>query len=218
VLYVGFDDTWRWRMVRDGYYHRRFWANVVRFLSTLQARRFTITTGGSRFALGEKIAVEVEAYDEAYQPLRAASLSLDVTDVTAGESLPPLVLEAVEGKPGVYRKNDFEPRRKGAYRLSPQGLLADANDPALAKQIVVEPPQAEFARTEADEATMRSLAWPTDKFLRVEQIDRLAEIPAGRWTSTTETPRDLWDTKLALLVVVTLLTLEWIGRKKYNMT
>jgi len=44
VLYVGSDETWRWRYVQDGYYHRRFWANAVRYLATLKARQVVIMT------------------------------------------------------------------------------------------------------------------------------------------------------------------------------
>ena len=49
TAYLGFDETWRWRFIEDGFYFRRFWANLVRYLAPLNARQIVITTGGDRF-------------------------------------------------------------------------------------------------------------------------------------------------------------------------
>ena len=217
VLYVGFDETWRWRMVRDSQFHRRFWANCVRYLATLQARRLIITTGGSKFGVGEMITVEAEAYDESYRPLEQEALELQMTDLATGTRLRTITLKAAgKDKPGHY-KASFVAEHRGQYELSAPQVQADPNDAVTAKQIAIELPQAEFARTEADVATMKSLAWPPEKVLDLGQIDQLNEIPSGRWTSTHEVPKFLWDTKLMLLVIVALLVTEWILRKKYHM-
>lgn len=217
VLYLGFDETWRWMLVRDGYYYRRFWGNVVRYLATLQARRVMITTGGSRFIVGEPITIEVEAYGRDYQPLQKDKLDVDVVNTQTDRVERTLELMAIDGKPGQF-KVTFVAEHRGNYKLTPLIEPDDPNGMPAFKQIQIALPQAEFVRTEADSGTMKSMAWPPEKYLDIGQIDRLAaEIAAGRWTSTNEVPKYLWDTNLALMLIVALLATEWILRKRYNM-
>jgi len=215
VLYVGFDETWRWRFVRDAYYHRRFWSNAVRFLASLKARRVVITTGGDRFSVGEKITVEVEAYDDQYRPIRNETFELKMTNVATAESKK-LTLKAVdpENRPGQY-KTTLVARRTGTYELEAD---RDADDAPQAKQILIELPQAEARRTEADLAAMKTIASRPENFLHVHEVDRLAGlIRPGRLTTYHDVPRELWDSPAALFLIVLLLVTEWILRKKHNM-
>ena len=100
----------------------------------------------------------------------------------------------------------------------------NADQIVAAKEIVIELPQAESLNKEAGETTMRligsrSIAAGDDQaFLPLREIDKLAEwIAPGRKRSILELPRELWDTRLALLLIVALLTAEWILRKKHNL-
>ncbi|HUS92879.1 MAG TPA: vWA domain-containing protein [Phycisphaerae bacterium] len=216
VLYCGFDDTWRWRYIREGYYHRLFWSNVVRYLATLQARHVVITAGGDRFPAGERIALEVEAYDENFNPLKQDTFDVEMIDLSTGEG-ETIKLQAVADKPGRY-KATIRASRTGTFELT--ALKGDpmAAEKVQSKTIRVELPKAEDLRPEADRATMQNLASRPQNFLPVHEIDRLAElIPADRKTAVREVPWELWDSNLTLLLIVLLLGVEWVFRKKYNM-
>ncbi|HDZ20817.1 hypothetical protein LCGC14_0269020 [marine sediment metagenome] len=228
VAYVGFDSTWRWRFVQDGYYHRRFWANLVRYLARSgTGKRITITTGGERFVAGRPITIEVEAYDEAFAPVRARTFDVEMIDTETGQRHT-ITLAAVdpEKQPG-YFKGDIDETvtaHQGRYRLTAMVDDPNADQIVAAKEIVIELPQAESLNKEAGEATMRLIgsrsiaAGSNEAFLPLRQIDKLAEwIPPGRKRSILELPRELWDTRLALLLIVALLTAEWILRKKHNL-
>jgi len=216
VLYLGFDGTWRWRFLRDGYYHRLFWSNVVRYLATLRARHVVITAGGDRFSAGERITVEAEAYDENFSPLRAETLDVEMIDVQTQKS-ETIVLKAVAKKPGRY-KATIRAARTGTFELT--ALKGDpmAKEKVQSKIIRIELPKAESLRTEADRATLENIASRRENFLEIHEINRLAElIPSDRKTAVWKDPWELWDSNLTLLVIVLLLAVEWIFRKKYNM-
>ena len=84
--------------------------------------------------------------------------------------------------------------------------------------IRIDLPKAEAVRTEADRATMENFATRPENFVTVDHADKLAElIPDDRKTAVREVPRELWNSNLMLLLIVLLLTGEWIIRKKYNM-
>jgi hypothetical protein len=216
VLYVGTNDTWRWRYIRDSYYHRLFWSNIVRYLATLRARHVLITAGGDRFSAGERITVEVEAYDESFKPLEAPNFKVDMVDTETLKS-ESIMLEPVPGKPGRF-KATFRATRVGTFELT--ALHGDplAKEKVQAKTLRVELPKAEATRTEADLATMENLATRPENFLRIADIDKLPKlIPSDRKTAVRQVPRELWSSNFTLMLIVTLLTVEWVLRKKYNM-
>lgn len=215
VLYVGMDESWRWRFIEDGYYHRRFWSNVVRYLAPLDARQVVITTGGDRFSAGDRISLEVEAFDREYKPLRQETLTVRMKDVNTGE-ITEHELEAIENRPGRYSL-DIVAERTGTYELTVPESVADRNRQA-SKQIVIELPRAEARRSEANPRPLRTLASKPEFFLTAAEIDQLAErLPAENLTTIDNEVHTLWDTGAMLLVVLSLLGVEWFVRKRNNM-
>lgn len=215
VLYVGFDETWRWRFLGEGRYQRRFWGNVVRYLAPGNARQVVITAGGDRFDAGSPIRVDVEAFDRDYKPLRRDSFPLRVVNTRTRET-ETFDLAPIEGKPGRYQAT-IQPGHTGVYELTCPPDLADPVRVA-GKQIVVELPAAESRRTEADRRTMRTIASKPEYFLTADQIERLAElIPPGRLDAVEYERYTLWDTKLTWILIAGLLAMEWFLRKRKNM-
>lgn len=218
-LYLGFDESWRWRAVEGGAYYREFWTNVVDFLSAgrLQKKRIIITTGADRFTVGEKMRVRVEAYDRDYKPLDRKTLKVDLVETTTGTSRTiTLRLDAKKKAGGHY---------EASVRLSDIGvfeLTAMKDDPAYkgevaGKTITVTLPAEEFIHPEADPATLETIA-SEERFMAVQDSDRLIRlIPPGKMTVFNDVPHELWDVPLAIILVVTLLAVEWILRKKHNM-
>jgi len=228
VAYLGFESTWRWRLVRNGYYHRRFWANVVRYLASAGAgKRVTISTGGERFAAGQTIDVEVEAYDEAFAPETGETFEVILINVDTGDQTP-ITLAAMDrqNQPGIY-SGQIDPTltaQRGTYRVTALPDHPHAEQIVAAKEFVIELPQAEAFRKEADEATMRligssSLAVGAEGgFVGLHDVAKLGQwIPPDRKQSIQELPRELWDSRLTLILVVVLLTAEWILRKRHNL-
>jgi len=216
VLYVGFKDTWRWRFVEEGAYRQRLWGNIIRYLATLQPRQVVITAGGERFSAGERITLDVEAYDEKFQPLTDETFEVQRIDTATGET-DALVLEKLAGKPGRYRKT-IVADKTGTFELTAMKDDPLADQKVASKRIVVALPQAELRRREADAEVMSNVASRPENFLRIDEAGRLAElIPPGRLTADRYESRELWDSNLTLILIVVLLGVEWILRKKYNM-
>jgi hypothetical protein len=216
VLYVGFDETWRWRYVQDGRMHQAFWDNVVRYLASLRAKQVVITAGGDQFSTGERITIEVEASDENYQPRHEEEFKVEMIDTQTGDD-ETIVCKLVPDKPGRY-KATFRASRTGEFLLT--ALKGDPHqaDMVQSKTIRIDLPKAEALRTEADRATMENLATRAENFRTIDRADDLVRlIPDDRKIAVREVPRELWNSNLMLLTIVLLLTAEWILRKKYNM-
>jgi uncharacterized membrane protein len=214
VVYLGTDETWRWRAYRDGACHRRFWGNMMRYLATARSRQVIITAGGERFSAGENIAIEVEAYDEKYQPLSGGTFELKMVNTRTNDSQT-LTAAGVEGKRGRF-KLSYKAAAVGSYEIQPAD---EALVPLTStKRIEIELPQAEALRTEANEEVMRNIASRPENFLRIADAGNLANlVPVDRLVTVDERRLELWDTKAMLLAMVLLLGVEWIIRKKHNM-
>ncbi len=215
VVYVGFDETWRWRFVADGLYHRRLWGNLVRYLAPQSPRQVVISTGGDRFDTGDKIKIEVEAFDREYKPLQAESFKVRMIDTTTGQAQEHK-LSAVAGKPGQYQ-GIIQADRTGTFELTCEKSIADRSKVA-GRTIVVELPQAEARRTEADDRLLKTIASRPEFFMQAGDIEKLPSfIPPGLLTTVHENRFTLWDTKLTLMLIIALLTAEWILRKRNNL-
>ncbi len=216
VLYIGFDESWRWRFLRDSRYYRIFWSNVVRYLASLKARQIVITTGGERFNVGQEITIRAEAYDDEFRPL--TTKTLDIVKINIGtQEKETLHLTKDESGKGRY-KLTVKMAHAGTFNLTALEDDPLAGEKVASKRIVVSLPQAEWKRCEADTATMQTIASNPKNVLNVWEIDRLAElIRPDRFPAVNNVERELWDSWLTLLVIVVLLTIEWILRKKHNM-
>ena len=231
-LYVGTDETWRWRFLSDGGYYRRFWSNVVDFLASgrLRKKRVIITAGGSRFSIGEELRIRVEAYDRQYRPLEDKTFQVDMINAATKEVVRTIVCEPeTRRKPKTNGGEAGTEQVKGRYQvnlpLKTVGtfeLTAKRDDPTYKgevseKTITVALPQEEFRHPEASPETLRGIA-PEGRFMDIADSDRLAKlVPPGKMTVYHDVPHDLWDVPLAIILIVTLLAIEWILRKRYNM-
>ncbi|MFP4104907.1 MAG: hypothetical protein ACLFVU_02360 [Phycisphaerae bacterium] len=226
VLYLGFDATWRWRYLDDAYYHNRFWENAIRYLAVLRKRNITISTGGDRFSVGEKITVEAQVLNEEYKPSTEEKFNVTMISVESGEkrSLELDQVKSPDGEPTGRFSKEFRLEKTGTFELTALTDDPKHEEKVAGKRIVVELPQAEARRPEADQGTMQAVAIdPKLNYMTIADIESLVEpgsrrkIPEGRLKPVREEPRTLWDTKLMLLLIVTLLAVEWALRKKFNM-
>jgi len=220
VLFLGFDGTWRWRYVRDACYYNRFWGNVVDFLAAgrLEKKRVIITTGGAVFDAGSDIRVRVEAYTRDFAPMDAKTFTVRLAPLGGGEASEHVLAAVKEG----FFEGVIPAARTGRFEIVPKADPGGAGDwtdqDVTPKRIEIRLPEEEFRRPEADREALRELAGDDARFLRIDQVDALAErIPPGKLTTVTEVPRTLWNTLLALAVVGAMLLAEWAVRKVYNM-
>ncbi|MBS3820683.1 MAG: hypothetical protein KGY81_02855, partial [Phycisphaerae bacterium] len=215
VVYVGFDETWRWRFVDDGFYHRRFWGNIVRYLAPLNARQVIITAGGDRFSAGQKITLEVEAFDKEFKPRTEPTFTIRMVDTKTGEAVEH-ELAAIDNRPGQYTAT-IVASRTGTFDLTAADDTIDPSQVA-GKQIVIELPQAESQRTEANRRVMEKLASKEEYLLGIEDVKHLADlIPPGQLEAVEYERHALWDTVPVWVLIAVLLAVEWFLRKRNNM-
>ncbi|TVQ62740.1 MAG: hypothetical protein EA379_05075 [Phycisphaerales bacterium] len=226
VLYVATDEIWRWRYGRGELLPERFWLQMIRLLGreslARSGRLATINVSPRRSVVEQPVRISVELLDQSLIDTGYASVSVRAQRAPRpGEDDAPPVAEltlrphAATGADGLHRAFSITwlPPEPGEWslRVAEPGLTA-LN---LSAEASVALPDDELRNPETDHALLARLSSETGgRVFAPEQLDTLPEhLPNRQIRILTERSEPLWDTPLALLIVVLLLTLEWVGRK-----
>lgn len=218
TLYWGTDETWRWReYTRDQVYYK-LWGTLLQRMRVgrlSRSKRYNLFLG-ENFSPGDRVQVEAQVFDENLAPASAPVVEAEL-ETPSGEksSLP---LKAVPGKPG-YFQGVVEAGREGQYKvkLGPKGRPEDWT----VETFSVKTPALEFESVALDRALLESLCSQTGgMYFPLTRADELAhhrpEFKRNTFRETRE--RELWDSPLALLGFLLLLSTEWALRKKWGLS
>jgi hypothetical protein len=215
VVFAGTDETNRWRSLYEQAYNR-YWINGIRYLleGRLQAgnSRLRLLASEEKVDLGDAIELTAEAKDEALQPIAADSYAVLVE--RDGEPAETLQLEPVEGVPGSFNKR-LRPTQLGTYRVRSAekvGKNVEVSFQVVAAQIE-RPGPMDRAELAAVAGTVGGELFETPQAL-LAALDR---IPSRTATDTFRTPHALWDGWPTIVVVLVLLSIEWLLRKRFNL-
>ena len=213
VLWIGTENTWRWRKNTGDLYHTRFWGQIVQRMA---GRR--LATGSRRSELrsdraiakeGENFTVFARLLDENFLPREDETIEATLVKSNSNTAYSKKVtLRAVPGSPGYYR-SEFSAEDQGRYRLT----IID--DESSGIDLNVRGADREFSKTAIDEKTLKEIADITNgSYLREENLNDLPTIakiePAKIKISREAT---LWSSPLYLILLLLPITIEWFMRK-----
>ncbi|UUO05426.1 hypothetical protein M4951_18845 [Blastopirellula sp. J2-11] len=225
VVYISFNELWRLRRMHGEKYYRQFWSQLINRLGLSHAlgaqKRFVVRAERDQYLVDEKALISVEAYDENFEPLSAATLAggalqgeLETPD-DSGRALSPREITIPE-----LRTGRFEIRvpvnRQGQY-------VVRVKDPVTDKVSEVRF-QATGASAELRSA-VRNVSLQNDIAqqsggiaVELQEIDALfdkIELKDVREEVTRNEP--LWGTPLWFVLLVGLMLGEWYSRKRANL-
>ena len=210
VLFLGTDNTWRWRKNVGDLYHSTFWGQLVQRLAGTRllagSRRSQLRTDRQSYDTGERITVYAKLADASWDPVRDETVRATLTDAIGRPR--EVLLRAVPEQPGQFRA-EFSAPEAGRYRLS------IASDPDSPIDLSVRPSGAELANPAMDEALLEQLAATTGgKYFTSETLLTLPALITDKTaTSVTQSQANLWSSPLAFLLIVLTITTEWVIRK-----
>ena len=114
----------------------------------------------------------------------------------------------------------MKPSETGTYKLwiGPEGLAGEKERAFASFSVAI--PMREYEDPTLDRTTLESLAQQTEgKFLPLHDLDQLPQAVKSRGESISVITRedDLWDSPLAFILVLLLVTAEWVLRKVARM-
>ncbi len=213
VMWVGTENTWRWRRNTGDLYHTRFWGQVVQRMAGRRlatgSRRSELRSDRSIAREGDRFTVFARLLDQSFQP-RTDETIRAVLSESGSQPGPPrtVTLRAIPGSPGEYRA-EFPAGEPGRYKL---GL---PDDTGSGIDLTVRGTDREFTQTAMDINTLQEIASITGgQFLREENLH---EFPSILNLEPTEIrlsrESELWTSPLYFILLLLPLTIEWFMRK-----
>jgi hypothetical protein len=223
VIYVATDEIWRWRYGRGEALYERFWLPLIRLQGRESLARSSkpaiLEISPRRAVVEQPVRIELRLLDQSLVDLRLQATSVRVRRTNDEED------------PGVE------------LRLTPEGGISSrgvsqtfattwlAPDPGLYTVESIEPllsgldlsgsfevtlPDDELRQPETNHALLETLVAETEgSIVNVSDVDALPDLIRRRERLIAGTPdiATLWDRPIVLIVLVLLLTIEWVGRK-----
>jgi hypothetical protein len=214
VLWMGTDNTWRWRRNMGERFHTMLWGQIAQKLGMhhlLGGSKLTqLTTDKQSYTAGERVSITGRIANADYTPMRDAKVPSTLG--IAGKPDQEVELRAVPDQPGAYRA-DFIAQTAGIYRF------ATKRDAKTVLEFSVAEPRFESGETAMNEAALREMAAVTGGgFFREENLHDLpAAISAKTERIATTLDGELWSSPIFFLLILLVGSLEWLLRKKWQL-
>jgi hypothetical protein len=211
VMFVGTDNTWRWRKNVGDLYYTALWGQVAQRMAMLHvlggSKRTRLSTDRKSYVTGERVLVFARLQTPTAEPLQDPSVK-GVFGMRSGGKQTEVILRAAPDHPGLYR-GEFVAPLPGQYQFFVEQDLDTPLD------FTVTEPKFEFGETAMNEAMLRDIATTTrGAFFREEDLYKLPETIAAK-TERVKSPLEveLWSSPLYFMLMLLVLTGEWVLRK-----
>ncbi len=217
VAYVGTDEIWRWRYGRGEDLPERFWLPLIRQLgrsSLGQAdANATLSATPDDALVGAPVQIRVDLLDQELVDSAPQTVRADVTRPGA----PPVRVQLTRSDESGVRARyagTWGADEPGSYVVRITEPLLAAYD--LAAPVSVAWPDDERRHPETDHALLADLARRTNgAVVGLGDLTSLPDrLPNRELVIRGEPERaTLWDRPVVLVLLLVLLTMEWIGRR-----
>jgi len=221
IAYIATDEIWRWRYGRGEALPERFWIQIIRLLGReglARAGQSAILTATPDDAqIEQPIRIQIELVDQALVDIDLGAVVVTLTrDPEPGEasaSTPVELTLRAESADARTFATIWTPNEPGTWTIKPteSSLVALG----LEESVRVVLPDDETRHPETDHELLASISEQTGGRVLPpgDLVDLPQLLPNRRTRIVHEIAEPLWDTPLALILVIGLLTLEWVGRR-----
>lgn len=220
-LYVATDEIWRWRYGRGEKLYERFWLQLIRMLGRESLARSgalaILEADPSRAVVDQPVRVVMELLDQSLVDMGLPTITVELERAPGpGESGPARPIEMVL-RPDEGGRQAFAavwlPSQPGVWTIKPTD--SSLVPLGLSRRVEVVLPDDELRSPETDHVLLSRLSDQTGgRTFTPEDLGQLTEhLPNRQVRLVNEVTESLWDTPLALILVVLLLTFEWVGRR-----
>jgi hypothetical protein len=222
VLYVGTDNTWRWRRNSDERFYPILWGQIAQKLGLAHllggSKRTQISTDKQSYSVGERVTIYARLYTADFNPLKDASVeggyAVKGADgaAPADSSKQSVTLRAVPDQPGMYR-GDFTVLMPGVHQFSVK------SDPGTVFEFSATEARFEFGETAMNESLLKQMAEISGGgFFREENLAKLPEaLSAKSERVASVVDAELWASPLYFLLLLIVATVEWALRKRVQL-
>ena len=223
TIFGAIDDSWRWRYYTGESVFSTYWVQQVRYLARgrkLGQRKVAFFADRPRHELGETVRLTLRVLDP--QLLRQLPDRIDVK-VSGADGEPDRTVALTrdparpDGTPAETYAGGFAATRVGRFAATLPSLAPGVDPASVPVDVAV--PQLELASPQVDLPALTRLAGETrgEVVPYADALQKLAAIPSAERRIPVRSAEPLWDSPLALVIFMGLITTEWVSRKLFGM-
>jgi len=219
------DTTWRWNfgLIGEGKSNRayfNFWRQAIRWLiKAPELKLVRIRTNKNEHLPGERVEITIKVYDRYYRPNEDAYIKLKMI-LPSGKAVRLDSISSLE-RPGEF-ESEYPVSREGTYRVEVEAWERGATLGSDSKTFIVKTPYLEWENANLNEKLLKNISETTGGRYYHITDPRLKSIsfdfPPLKPEVIEEKGIELWDTSVAFLLLVTLLSGEWFIRKRSGLS
>lgn len=215
-VYLGTDETYRWRSGEGEKYYSILWGQIMQSLALelLEggSARTQLKADRREYVLGDKALLSARVYGDGFTPLIAPSVEAVLRTTTTGPDGQPTerqeTVNLSASAQGGFRL-EFEPKTPGDYSLSLN------RDSETVLHFAVVEPRLEKVKTALNDRLLRAVAEASGgRFLREEDLHGLSKLIREKSAVISGFKRiELFHSTWWLAVLVVLAGGEWLLRR-----
>ena len=211
-------STWRWQMMMPSVdeSHETLWRQLLRWLAVSAPERVTIDFDREFYNVGDEVNITATVLDMEYEPDNDATLWMQANNPLDIVTDTPMEWNIEED--GVYRAS-FVVEEEGVYDLLVDVASAAGEGASGASEkraaFVVTPSLREYNNAAMDSGLLARIAEASGgTYFNVDGIDALADTVEFTPNAFSEEVQiDLWDQPWLLVLLISLLCLDWVARR-----
>ncbi|MFK7862512.1 MAG: VWA domain-containing protein [Granulosicoccus sp.] len=220
-LVLGTSGTWRWQMGLEStdQRHEMFWRQLATKLVDGVVPRISVAASKAVYRDSDTAMISVDAYSAGYEPLRQASLPVQMT--LPDGSVQTVALQADALRPGSY-VGSVDTVLDGPYTInamtplggeSPQGSLVSTEHWWVRESGTAE----SFDNTQQQELLRRIADATGGSYLAFNESDQLRDVlTQSNAALKREVSLPLWNMPFLFLCLLTAKALEWLLRLRWK--
>lgn len=218
VLYQAFDESWRWRYKSEDIWHQRIWNQLTQFVMprsfAVSDEFLSIDTGSVAYETGDSVEIRIKLMGLDGKP--TSTPTVDALLWKNGKVQSTVPLSADSEVPGIYR-GETGSLRSGEYEVSIRAAgYSEAALQARSQFEILPAKSAELSTIAANHSLLEQLAEVSHGVALTEaELSRLPELlrplSNGR---VVESETVIWQSYWWFMMIIGLLTLEWLLRKR----
>jgi uncharacterized membrane protein len=208
-------SSWRWKMEQDhtDNFHEIFWRQMLRWLVSDVSDPITVSPEKHSYSPDDIVVLRLEANNPSFMPLNNVQVAAQVKAPSGKISSVPLAWET--DKDGVF-SGTFQPQEEGIYEVSCEVFDGDKMLGTAKTNFRIADSIEEYHDAAQNSSLLKRLSAETGgRFYSPNDLQTLPEDISyiNKGFSRLET-KDLWDMPFLFIVLIGLVSAEWVFRKR----
>ena len=197
--------------------HERFWRQILRWLASSSQDRIELRLNRNAYNPGDNVVAQVRVFDTHFNSVNDSTVLLSITEPDGTHR--DIRLERSVEEDDVYT-GSFTVKKEGVFRADTSSTSATGDTSDTSVRFLVTTSHVEYIDATMNAKLLKRIAAKNDgRFYTVENAHRLAEdAKTLQKVITIRIEQDVWNTPLVLMLLITILGLEWFLRRQKGMS